>query len=302
MNRDKNKQYKIGMVAALACSILWGVLPIYWQALRPIESSVIIFYRILLVGVVCFVASFLIYGWKRIKAPLAVKGAKVKYFMTGLMITLCWSIYIWAVNADMVIQTCIGYYIEPLMVSLFGVFFFKEKLTKYKTIALMLAFLGVLVILVYFHRIPLVALSLAVTFSIYAAMKKSFQVEPLLSLLYETMFLMPVALGVIIYLEWTGQGALGVGTPVQYGLLLLSGLFTAVPLGLFAMAVSKVNLVTMGLIEYVAPSITLFIGIFIFREAFDLVQFMAFVIIWIGLVVFTFGELHGYRKTIGNSL
>jgi len=232
---------------------------------------------------------------------LAEKGAKGKYFMAGLMITLCWSIYIWAVNADMVIQTCIGYYIEPLMVSLFGVFFFKEKLTKYKTIALLMAFLGVLVILVYFHRVPLVALSLALTFSIYAAMKKSFQVEPLLSLLYETMFLMPVALGVIIYLEWTGQGAWGVGTPVQYGLLLLSGVFTAVPLGLFAMAVSKVSLVTMGLIEYVAPSITLFIGIFIFREAFDLVQFMAFVIIWIGLVVFTFGELHGYRKTIGDS-
>jgi chloramphenicol-sensitive protein RarD len=145
----------------------------------------------------------------------------------------------------------------------------------------------------------LVALSLALTFSIYAAMKKSFQIEPVLSLLYETMFLVPIALAVIIYLEWTGQGALGVATPAQYGLLLCSGLFTAIPLGLFAMAVNKVNLVTMGLIEYVAPSITLFIGIYIFKEVFDLMQFLAFVLIWIGLVIFTYGELHGYHKTRG---
>jgi chloramphenicol-sensitive protein RarD len=299
LNRNSNKEYKIGMIAALTCSILWGVLPIYWQALRPIESSVIIFYRIALVGVVCFVAALIFYGWERIKAPLNQKGAKGKYFLAGLMITLCWSIYIWAVNADMVIQTCIGYYIEPLMVSLFGVFLFKEKLTKYKTTALILAFLGVLVILIYFHRLPLVALSLALTFSIYAAMKKSFQIEPILSLLYETMFLVPVALIIIVYLEWTGQGALGVGTPVQYGLLLCSGLFTAIPLGLFAMAVNKVTLVTMGLIEYISPSITLFIGIYIFKEAFDLVQFLAFVLIWIGLVIFTYGELRGYHKNRG---
>lgn len=299
MNRQSNKQYKIGMIAALTCSILWGVLPIYWQALRPIESSVIIFYRIALVGVVCFVAALFIYGWERIKAPLAHKGAKGKYFLAGLMITLCWSIYIWAVNADMVIQTCIGYYIEPLMVSLFGVFLFKEKLTKYKTAALIMASLGVLLILIYFQRLPLVALSLALTFSIYAAMKKSFQIEPLLSLLYETMFLVPVAVAVIIYLEWTGQGALGVGTPAQYGLLLCSGLFTAIPLGLFAMAVNKVTLVTMGLIEYISPSITLFIGIYIFKEAFDLVQFLAFVLIWIGLVIFTYGELRGYHNNRG---
>jgi len=145
------------------------------------------------VGVVCFVAALIIYGWDRIKAPLSIKGAKGKYFLAGVMITLCWSIYIWAVNEDMVIQTCIGYYIEPLMVSLFGVFLFKEKLTMFKTAALIMAFMGVLVILIYFHRIPLVALSLALTFSIYAAMKKSFQIEPLLSLLYETMFLVPFA-------------------------------------------------------------------------------------------------------------
>ncbi len=301
MNQQSNRQYKIGMLAALTCSILWGFLPIYWQALRPIESSVIIFYRIVLVGVVCFVVSLIVYGWKRIKAPLTRKGAKGKYFLAGLMITLNWSIYIWAVNADMVIQTCIGYYIEPLMIGLVGVFLFKEKLTKHKIIALILAGLSVVVILVYFHRVPLVALSLAVTFSIYAAMKKGFQVEALLSLLYETMFLVPIALGVIIYLEWTGQGAWGVGEPYQFGLLLCSGFFTAIPLGLFAAAANKIPLVTLGLLEYISPTITLLIGIYLFREPFDFVQFIAFVLIWIGLVVFTYGEISNHHRLRGTN-
>jgi chloramphenicol-sensitive protein RarD len=301
LNQQSNRKYKIGMLAALTCSILWGFLPIYWQALRPIESSVIIFYRIVLVGVVCFVVSLIAYGWKRIKEPLMVKGAKGKYFLAGLMITLNWSIYIWAVNADMVIQTCIGYYIEPLMIGLVGVFLFKEKLTKHKIIALIMAGLSVVVILVYFHRVPLVALSLAVTFSIYAAMKKGFQVEALLSLLYETMFLVPIALGVIIYLEWTGQGAWGVGEPYQFGLLLCSGFFTAIPLGLFAAAANKIPLVTLGLLEYISPTITLLIGIYLFREPFDFVQFMAFVLIWIGLVVFTYGEISNHHRLRGSN-
>jgi len=299
LNQPTLRQYKIGIIAALTCSVIWGVLPIYWQSLRPIESSVIIFYRIVLVGVVCFVGSMILYGWQGIKAPLKKKGAIKKYFLAGLMITLNWSIYIWAVNSNMVIQTCLGYYIEPLMVSLFGVILFKEQLTKHKTLALVMAGLGVVVILIYFREVPLVALSLALTFSIYAAMKKTFQVEALLSLLYETMLLVPFALCVIIYMEFNGKGALGVGQPYQYGLLLCSGLFTAIPLGLFAVAAKKVTLVTLGQIEYIAPSITLFIGIYLFHEPFDMVQFIVFVLIWIGLAVFTYGEVGRLQKERG---
>lgn len=299
MNQSLLRQYKIGILAALTCSVIWGVLPIYWQSLRPIESSVIIFYRIVLVGVVCFIGSLIFYGWRGIIEPLKVKGAAKKYFFAGLMITLNWSIYIWAVNSDLVIQTCLGYYIEPLMVSLFGVVIFKEKLTGYKTAALSMAGVGVLVMLLYFHEVPLVALSLALTFSIYAAMKKTFQTEALLSLLFETMLLVPIALGVIIYLELNGKGALGVGQPYQYGLMLCSGLFTAIPLGLFAVAAQKVTLVTLGQIEYISPSITLFIGIYLFHEPFDMVQFTVFILIWIGLVIFTYGEATRLHKERG---
>ena len=290
------KNYKLGLIAALGCSFLWGILAMYWKLLVPIPSSVIIFYRIFWVGVVTFFAALKLYGWERINAPLKVKGNKLKFFIAGVIITLNWSIYIWAVNAGFIIQTSIGYYIEPLVVCLFGIIFFKEKITKYNLSAFVLATIGVLVVVIHFGEVPTIAIGLAMTFAIYAALKKLFNVEAILSLLYETMFLVPIALGVIIYLEMTGQGAIGVGEPYQYGLLMLSGLATAIPLGLFAIGANNLPLITLGVTEYLSPSMALILGIFVYNEPFDLVQFISFTIIWIGLVVFTIGEAKAVNK------
>lgn len=294
-NLDRT-QYRTGIICSLSCSVLWGVLPVYWQALRPIDSWVIIFYRIFLVGVVCFAAALKLYGMEGIKAPLREKGVKLKYFIAGVLITANWSIYIWAVNADHVIQTCIGYYIEPLVVCVFGILFFKEKLTKYKLVAFILACIGVVIVLLHFMEVPLIALGLALTFAIYAAIKKSSQLPAMLSLLYETMFLSPVALIVVLYLEIKGQGALGVGQPYQYVLLLLVGFLTALPLGLFASAANKIPLITLGIMEYISPSLSLLIGIFLLKEPFDLIQLAAFIVIWIGLIFFTLGEYKESRQ------
>jgi chloramphenicol-sensitive protein RarD len=287
-------EYAVGMTAALTCAVLWGLLPIYWQALRPIDSFVIIFYRIFLVALVCFLASLKTYGWKGIIAPLRIKGLAIRYFLAGIVITGNWSLYIWAVNANFVIQTSIGYYLEPLIVCVFGILFFKERITGYKKVAFGLALFGIVIILIHFGEVPFVALGLAISFALYAAIKKSYRLEALLSLLYETMFLAIPALVVVIYLEAKGEGALGVGEPYQYVLLLLTGVITVIPLGLFAVGINRLPLVTMGIIEYIAPSITLVIGIFLFKEPFDGIQFVAFIIIWIGLVFFTIGERKEY--------
>ena len=295
---DSAKAYREGLASAIICSVWWGIMPIYWQWLRPIESSVIIFYRILLVAVVCLIAALFKYSIKEIIKPLGEKKLMLKYIAAGILITANWSIYIWAVNADYVIQTCIGYYIEPLMVCIFGVLLFKEKLTVYKKIALGFAAAGVTVIILYFRQIPLIALSLAVTFSIYAALKKNLNKPPILSLLYETIFLAPFALAMIVYIEATGQGAmasLGDGEIYKYGLLMFCGLFTAFPLGMFANAANKINLFALGLTEYISPSISLIIGIFLFNEPFEKIQLIAFAIIWTGLIFFSYGEFKYYK-------
>ena len=292
----KSKDYKVGMLCAIFSAITWGFLPIYWQALRPIDSVVIIFYRIIFVAIVTFIASLKIYGMEEIKAPLRIKGNKLKFFFAGILITVNWSIYIAAVNADFVIQTCIGYYIEPIIISVFGVVLYKEKLGKYKTIALALAGLGVFVMLAYYREIPLIALSLAITFALYTALKKSYKLEAILSLLYETMFLVPVAVGMVLYYEINGMGAFGVASNFQFFLLSLIGFCTAVPLILFTMGANRITMVNLWIIEYISPSITLLLGIFLFKEAFETVQFISFVIIWIGLVFFTYGEFKDQKK------
>ena len=293
---DERKRYKQGMISALGCSLWWGIMPIYWQMLRPIDSAVIIFYRIVLVALVCLVGALILYDKETILAPLKDKKKLFRIVLAGILITTNWSLYIWAVNANLIIQTCIGYYIEPLAVCLIGIIIFKDKLSKYKAIAFCFAAAGVVAVIVYFGELPVLALSLALTFSFYAALKKDFNMPPILSLLYETIFLMPFALGVIVYIETTGQGALAVAEPYKYALLMLCGLFTAFPLGLFADAANKLNLFVLGLTEYISPTISLFIGIKFLGEPFEPIQLIAFAIIWVGLVFFSYGEYQEMKE------
>ena len=291
-----DRTYKIGILSMLSCDVLWGVLPLYWQALRPIDSWVIIFYRIFLVGLVSGIATVIIYGVPAIREQYRIKSNLWKFPLAGLLITCNWSIYIWAVNADHVIQTCVGYYIEPLIVCLLGIVIFKDRLTRYKLIALLFALAGMLVILFHCMEVPLIALSIATSFAIYAAVKKWFDLPPIMSVFMETSFLMIPALCVVIGIEVTGHGALAVATPGKYLLLLCCGILTAAPLSFFAAAATKVPLVTVGLLEYLSPSISLVIGIFLMKEPFDAVQFISFVIVWIGLVFFTYGEIKDSKE------
>ncbi len=288
---SKNNDYKQGVACAILCAVLWGLLPVYWKALYPIDSFVIIYYRIFFVFLFALAGSLMAYGWKKTWAPLKEKGVGRTFFLSGLLITCNWSIYIWAVTNNYVIQTCIGYYIEPLMVCSLGVVLFKEELTKYKKLSLIIASIAVVVIIVYYRQLPLIALLLGSTFAIYSAVKRKFKMTAVIALLYETMFLAPVALAAIFYVEYQGVGAFAVAAPYQLWMMPLMGFATGIPLMLFAMAANRVPLVTLGLIEYISPSLTLILGIFLFKEPFDFVQFIAFIIIWVGLAVFTLGEL-----------
>ncbi|MBR0457516.1 MAG: EamA family transporter RarD [Firmicutes bacterium] len=301
MERKHDKTYITGVISMLSCDVLWGFLPIYWQALRPIDSWVIIFYRIFLVGFVSGIATLKIYGLESVKEQLRPKGngimnSALRFPLAGLLITANWSIYIWAVNADHVIQTCVGYYIEPLMVCVLGIIFFREKLTGFKLVAFLFALAGLVVLLVHFRQVPGIALGLALTFATYAALKKHFDLPAIMSVFLETLFLMPAALAVVIWLECTGNGALGVATPGKYLLLLCCGILTAAPLSFFADAATKIPLIMVGLLEYLSPSISLVIGIFFMREPFDLMQFIAFAIVWIGLAFFTYGEFKNTKE------
>ena len=294
----ENKNYKNGLIYALSCAVIWGFLPIYWNALNPISSLVVIFYRIALMTLTCFAVEF--YQKRNIKeifAPLFADKKKIwTYIIAGVLITMNWSIYIWSVQAGYVIQASMGYFLEPLLVCLLGMIIFKEKANKWKKISLGLALAGMMVLVVGYKELPLIAIGLATSFGIYTAIKKRVDLPPLQSLLYETIFIAPIALLVVFWMEGSGIGALETGGSVKFILLLFSGLATAVPMGLFCAAAKNLPLLTLGLVQYISPSISLILGIFLFREPFDIIQFSAFAIIWIGLVFFSYGELTDIRS------
>ena len=292
---DTRKEYREGLLSVVGCNIWWGIMPIYWQWLIPIDSWVIIFYRIFLVALVCFIAAMKVHGTEEIKEVLRDRKLVLRLIAAGIMITINWSIYIWAVNSSHVIQTSIGYYIEPLVVCLFGVFIFKEKINKYKAVALSMGLIGVVAVIIYFREMPTIALGVAITFSIYTAMKKGLKMPPILSLFFETVFLAPFALIVIIYIEAKGIGGMGAGG-LKYFLLMFCGLFTAFPLVLFANAANKISMFVLGLSEYISPTLALLISIFYFKEDFAPIQLIAFGIIWVGLIFFTMGEYKEFRN------
>ncbi len=293
--QDNKRQHELGMACAILCAVVWGILPIYWKSLHPINPLLVMCYRLVLACVLVFIIGLVTYKPKGILEPLKKKGALPLFIAAGSIISLNWGLYIFMVNAGYIIQTSIGYYIEPLLVCVFGMVFFKEKLEKYKLVAILLASAGVGVMLLSYGQIPVLALVLALAFAIYAAIKKKLQAPALLALFYETVFLTPVALSYILYMELGGQGAFTVAEPVQIALLFMSGLFTAIPLFLFAMAANRISMVALGITAYISPSIGLLLGIFLYKEPFDIYQFIGFLIIWVGLAVFTTGGILTYN-------
>ena len=293
-----NATYKTGLTYALVCAVLWGVLPIYWDALNPIESFVIIFYRIFLMWATCFCICY--YQQRDIKAmfrPMFEDKKKMwVYILAGIVITINWSIYIWAVKAGFVIQCSMGYFLEPLVVCTFGMVIYKEKANTWKKIAVCFGLAGLLVMIIGYRELPLISVGLGLSFAIYAAIKKSVDLPPFQSLLFETLFIAPIALIVCIYLESAGIGAMAAGGTSKYILMLFAGLATAIPMGLFSAAANRLPLFTLGLTEYISPSISLVLGIFFFQEPFELIEFSAFVIVWIGLIFFTYGEVKDIKQ------
>ncbi len=294
-SQNSRKQNELGMAAAILCATLWGVLPIYWKSLQPIDSFLIILYRIVLTSLVVFIAGLLVYKWEGVLAPAKKKGALTTLIVAGIIISINWGLFIWMVNAGYIIQTSIGYYIEPLMICVFGILFFKEKPEKYKLAAILLALLGVCVMLLSYGEIPVLAMVLAISFATYTATKKKLQAPAIISLFYETVFIMPIAIGVILYMELSGKGAFAVAEPKQIVLLSFAGLFTAIPLSLFGMAANRISMVALGITEYISPSISLILGIFLYKEPFDIYQFIGFMIIWVGLAIFTVGGIRARR-------
>ena len=293
---QQRKDYRTGLLCVLLCQVSWGILPLFWNLLDPIPSQIIILYRVVTMFLCSYVAARSRYSRAEVWTPFRNRRIRWKYIVAGFALTVNWSIYIWAVTSGRILQATIGYYIEPLVICLVGILFFKEKLTRFNTVAMAFALAAIVIILLHFGQLPGAALGLAVSWAVYSAIKKTSELPNLIALVYETLLYAIIALVALFYLEGRGMGALSLHMPGKYALLLLSGFVTLVPVALFSAAARKVPLFIIGLAQYISPSLQLLLGIFLYREPVDRVQMFAFLLIWIGLVIFSCGELKNSRR------
>lgn len=276
-----------GIIYAILSYTLWGVLPLFWKALKQIDAGEILASRIVWSFVFLLLILLIVRGLRDLRHVVSNGKTLIGIFLGALLISTNWFIYIWAVNSNHVIETSLGYYISPLLTVLLGVIVLKERLDRWQIISLLLVLLGVIIITVQYGKVPWVALLLAMTFGLYGLVKKLSNLTSIVGLTMETMIIAPVALGYLVYKQVEGTSSL-ISLPLNVlVLVVLSGVITAVPLLLFAQGAKCVPLSTMGFIQYLAPSIALLLGIFVFKEDFSRVELFSFGLIWLALGIYS---------------
>ncbi|MHB9006249.1 MAG: EamA family transporter RarD [Limisphaerales bacterium] len=275
-----------GMVQAVAAYLIWGLLPVYWKALRGVPAPEILAHRIVwslaFLGVIVLIRP----EWAAVKGILENRRARLLYGVAACLLAVNWLTYIHGVNTDRIVETSLGYFINPLVSVLLGVVFLGERLRRGQWMAVMLAAIGVAYLTVWVGRLPWIALVLAVSFGLYGLAKKKAPAGAVPGLIVETgVLFLPAAVGLVVMESW-GTGVFGHGTGATRLLLVLGGLVTAVPLLLFASAARAVPLTTLGLLQYLAPTCGLLIGVWGYGEGFDRGRQIGFGLIWSGLGVY----------------
>ena len=281
-----------GVLQAMAAYGLWGILPIYWKLIDRVFSMEILANRIVWAFVFTVVIVTVTRQWAQVRRILKDRKTMLSICIASILIAFNWGLYIWAVNSDRIVDASLGYYINPLLAVALGVILFKEKLNRWTAAALAIALIGVVIKTVQYGKVPWVSLGLAVSFALYGAMKKTIAVSSILGLTLETAMLVPVAAIYLGMRQAGGQSALGT-QPVWVALLLMgAGVVTAIPLLLFASATRRLPLSLIGFTQYISPTLSLLIGVTIYRENFTAVDLTAFCFIWIALGVYTMSQVN----------
>jgi chloramphenicol-sensitive protein RarD len=283
MTRERTK----GVWYAVAAFALWGVLPLYWKALKSVPSPQILSHRILWSSL--YVVLILAAGKRlpEIGAAFSTWRQKLYILLCAITIGINWFIYIWAVNADHVVETSLGYFINPIVSILLGMIFLKERLSSWQFAAVGLVVAGVLFMTARIGRLPWIALALAASFGLYGLLRKTSHADSLVGLALETLILSPACLLFILMQTAGGRGAFGSAPLALHALLVCSGVVTATPLLWFAHGARRIPLSMLGFIQYLAPSLQLALGVFVFKEPFSTTHLVSFSLIWCAVVIYT---------------
>ena len=297
MNEDKKYDSSlIGFIYGIAAYILWGFLPLYWKLLNKIPATEILAHRILWSFVFLWTILYFSGNLQKYKEVFKDRLNIVRISCATIFITINWGTYIWAVNSNHIVEASMGYYINPLIVIVLGVVVLKEKLNTWQRVSLIMATIGVCIITISYGQIPWISLILALSFGLYGLMKKMIPVASTVGLALETALLMPFTLIYIIFRQVSGVGALGNVSTVTTFILIGTGIATALPLLWFAKGTRRIPLSSMGFLQYIAPTISLALGVFVFKEHFTKTHIVSFGFIWGGLIIYSISQVNQMRK------
>jgi chloramphenicol-sensitive protein RarD len=285
-----------GLPQALGAYVAWGLMPIFFKALTSVAPMEVVAHRIVW-GALLLVAVLAILGrLGELVTVFRTRKAMATLAATAVLIAVNWLIYIWAVFNDHVVAAALGYYLNPLLNVVLGYVVLKERLSRAQVFAVALAAVGVAVLAAGALSTLWVSLALAGSFGTYGLIKKMTPVGPMVGMATETLILSPVALGFLVWLAFVGGGAFGTQARDIDLLLIAGGAVTAIPLVLFAGAAKKMTLATLGIIQYLAPTIQFLLGVFVYREALTTAHLIAFPLIWTGLILYSWDAWKASRR------
>ncbi|MCA2000484.1 MAG: EamA family transporter RarD [Chloroflexi bacterium] len=288
---------KKGVLYGIGAYAIWGFFPIYWKLLHDVPALQLIGHRIIWSFLLLAITLSLTRQWAGLRASSNSKTMWV-YLIAALLIGFNWTMYVWAVNAGYIVETSLGYFINPLISVLLGVLFLRERLRLGQWIPVILAALGVTYLTLVYGRLPYIALSLALSFGLYGLVKKLSPLGSLYGLTVETGVLFLPAMAYLIFCDLNGNGAFLRSGLVSSLLMMGAGLVTTVPLLMFASAARSVPLWTVGLLQYIAPTLQFLIGVFVYREPFSRSQLIGFSVVWLALVIFLVENYFANRAAI----
>jgi chloramphenicol-sensitive protein RarD len=290
-----------GTAAAAVGFLLWGAFPAYWKQMEAVSAFELIAQRIL--WSLVLLLPLLVWRGTLAKVRLAFAGPREfgRNLLSAVLLAANWTTYVWAVNTGHIIESSLGYFLTPLCNVALGALVLHERLRSLQWSAIALAAAGVAVLLFRLGHVPFIAFTLAATWSSYGFLKKQSSLGPMSGLTAEAILLVPFAAGALLWWHHTGEGALGRVDYRTHLFILSSGIVTAVPLLLFAHGAQRIRLSTIGLLQFIAPTVQFLIGLLIYRETFPLPQLWAYSLIWLGLILYTVDSFRARTPRVRSS-
>jgi chloramphenicol-sensitive protein RarD len=295
MSRTPQQDERYGVITGLGAYLMWGLLPLFWPLLKPATALEILGHRIIWSLLFVIVLMQITNSWQVVLKTIRDIKQSGLVVLASFFVATNWGVYIWAVNDNHVVETSLGYFINPLVSVLIGMFFFNEKLRPLQKLAVAIAGVAVLILSFDYGRLPWIALVLAGSFGIYGGLKKQINLPAVPGLMMETVLLLPATM---IYLTWLYQSteAILLSNSSLLILAVISGPLTALPLLLFGTATTRVPLTWLGVMQYVAPTLQFIIGVWVFGEEVSFVKIVGFLIVWSALAIFSIDAWRTARK------